>query len=294
MEYIEKYLGEGQIIAGLKSSQGMYYLSQLLSQSSFYAERKQVGKWQEQKSFKENEKEAKQELLESIPEEIQKKLENISKKDKHFLYELYYGAASYAPALQNDEDTETETEQQHNQHLKQNIQYLEKYVKALEVGNPREEQYRTNFVYGNLNYNYITAILEKDFETTGFAYQTFSSETVKTISYHNRERNNELPISDKVSQNILYRLATEFYGYTGRNDAMELMQYFSEGEGHIHGLYYKDGRYINNDRAVDQKFDLTYLEDKNLSNKEVSLQVEKIVKTILYAPIQNAQTGQIV
>ncbi|MDR0859637.1 MAG: hypothetical protein LBO09_01270 [Candidatus Peribacteria bacterium] len=124
--------------------------------------------------------------------------------------------------------------------------------------------------------------MEHDFALTGFLCENFDAATVKDISYSHWERNVDTSVSEKVSQNIIYRLAKEFYGYTGKNDAMELMQYYSETDGAVHGLYYKDGRYINNDWAVDQKFDLTYLDDKNLSERELSLQVNKIIKDILY------------
>lgn len=280
IEYIEKSLGEDTIIAGLKSSQGMYYLSKLLTESAFYAERKQAGKW-EDKTYDENVQAARQELLAEIqiPADIKTNLDAITQKDKHFLYELYYGAKLYTKIVDD-------------QHLQQNFRYLENYMKAREIGNIREKQYRIEFFYGDLNYNYIEAVLEYNFETTGFAYNNFTSADIKGIAYYRQERNlaqkeNIVPVSDKISQNIIYRLATEFYGYTGKNEAMALMQYYSEGEGHVHGLYYKDGRYINNDRAIDQKFDLTYLDDKTLSEKEVATYVEHIVKSILY---ENAAT----
>ncbi|MDR0649909.1 MAG: hypothetical protein LBG59_00440 [Candidatus Peribacteria bacterium] len=283
MEYVKKSFGEENVVAGLKSSQGMHYLSQLLAESTFYAERKQAGTWEE-KSFEDNKAQAQKEFLETIPDSIERRLDALYTTDKHFLYELYSGAESYAKVIQKDEDVDSETDRTRNQHLRQNVEYLGNYIKSLELGNSRGEQYRTQFSYGNLNYHYITAMLEHDFEMTGFEYQNFSADAVKTIAYNNRERSTELPVSDKCSQNVLYRLATEFYGYTGKNDAMELMQYYTdtEGEGAIHGLYYKDGRYINNDWAVDQKFDLTYLDDNNFSKAQTEKEVQKIVGNLLY------------
>lgn len=283
MEYIKKSLGEEKIVTWLKSSQGMHYLSQLIAESSFYAERKAAGKWEE-KSLKENVEQAKNEVLGKIPNDLKYRLDDLYKKDKHFLYELYYGAVSYAPAIQGEEEIESDTEKQRNQKLRNNIQHIENYIKALEIANTWEEQYRTNFTYGNLNYNYITAILEHDFEMKGFEFQNFSTNAVKSIAYYNRERNVNIPVSDSVSQNIIYRLAVEFYGYTGNNDSMELMKCFSEGTWSVHWLYYKDGWYINNDWEIDQKFNLMYLDDKTLSDKDISSYVDRIIKNILYTP----------
>jgi len=213
LEYVEKLFHEDQLVTGLKSSQGMYYLSHLLAQSAFYADRRQLGKRKEQ-SFAENVQDAKEELLGTIPVHILSRLDVLHKQDKHLLYELYCGALSYASSIPVDEDVKSGAEKIRNQRLKHNIQYVENYVKLRELGNVREEHYRTNFTHGNLNYNYIVAVLEHDFETKDFEYQNFSADAVKMISYDNRERGNDLPISSSVSQNIIYRLAKEFYGYT--------------------------------------------------------------------------------
>jgi hypothetical protein len=56
--------------------------------------------------------------------------------------------------------------------------------------------------------------LEHNFEITGFEYPNFSTDDVKTISYNGWERENDIYVSSSVSQNIIYRLAKEFYGYT--------------------------------------------------------------------------------
>jgi hypothetical protein len=92
------------------------------------------------------------------------------------------------------------------------------------------------------------------------------------------ERDVNFQLSDKVSQNILYRLAKEFYGYTGDNDELKMMEYYSESQGNVHGLYYKDGRYINDDRAIDKSFDLSFLDDVSLSESEVDNYVHKVLK----------------
>jgi hypothetical protein len=213
MEYINTSLGEDQIVTGLKSSQGMYYLSKLLAESAFYAERKISGTW-EDKPYEENLQIAKQELLGEIPSDIKTNLDVMYQKDKHLLYELYYGVLLYAPAIPSDEDAETETKKTEYQHLRQNIQYIERYVNSITIGNIREEQYNTVFSYGDLNYNYVQAVLKNNFSLVGVEYQNFVQEDIKGISYYAQERNNEMPVSDKISQNIIYRLAKEFYGYT--------------------------------------------------------------------------------
>jgi hypothetical protein len=80
----------------------------------------------------------------------------------------------------------------------------------------------------------VEAVLEHNFELAGFTYENFSSTTIKSISYNAWERNIDMSVSDKVSQNIIYRLAKELYGYTGENDAMALMQHFSEDTDGVH------------------------------------------------------------
>lgn len=150
-----------------------------------------------------------------------------------------------------------------------------------------------------LNFNYITAVLASDFQVDNpeilkLQYKNFNEKQVKILSYANEERTIDLPISSSTSQNILYRLANEFYGYTGKNDAMELMQYYGEGTGHVHGLYYKDGRYINNDWAHDgQKIDLSFLDDLALSEGEVNKQVAELMKKLFYENITTVSADKL-
>jgi hypothetical protein len=99
VEYIKNSLHEKKITAGLKSSQGQKYLSKLLGQSAFYAERKEKGLWKE---GVDNGEMAKKELLEKIPETIKTRLDGIAKKDPHLLYELYQGAKYLAPEFSSD------------------------------------------------------------------------------------------------------------------------------------------------------------------------------------------------
>jgi hypothetical protein len=271
----------------------MLYLSQLLAQSDFYADRKQQGNWKDEKDFDKNLEETQQKKLQKInnPTIIQN-LEKIYSKDSegiyygdiNELYALYYGALSYLPIITAELTKENSPEKEKYQHLKQNVEYLSQYVEALQLGISREDRYQLKFQYINNNYDYIVAVLEHNFQTSGFDCYNFNQQDITYLSYNNHERSSELPISTSTSQNIIYRLAKEFYGYTGKNDPMELMQYYGEGTGHIHGLYYKDGRYINNDRAYDgAKIDLSFLDDKHFATKEeLKSEVAKIIKQLLY------------
>ncbi|MDR0282478.1 MAG: hypothetical protein LBI53_04150 [Candidatus Peribacteria bacterium] len=63
------------------------------------------------------------------------------------------------------------------------------------------------------------------------------------------------------------------------------MKHFSVGTGDVHGLYYKDGWYINNDWAIDQKIDLASLDkldDKQLSDREISVFVKNFITKNLH------------
>jgi len=264
-EYVQKSLGEEKTVVALKSGSGMHYLSQLLSYSEFYADKKDQKKRQEGKNIEENIAEAKKELLKDIPDDIVKRL---SVLDKNLLYEIYYGAK----VLRNVEGSV----------VKLNADYVIAYIDAMSLGVSREESYLIHFSDYSIHYGYVEEVLKNDFKLQNVEYPNFSNDEVKNIAYKGRERKNNFYTSSSVSQNIIYRLAKEFYGYTWNNDAMELMKHFSTSEDNVHGLYYKDGWYINDDRAIDEKFDLTYLDDKQLSDKEVSAQTDKIIKRLVY------------
>jgi hypothetical protein len=118
IEYIEKSLNEEKIVVGLKSSQGQKYLSDILGESAFYAERKAQGLWQENKD---NLEIAKQELLKKIPETIKTRLDGLAQKDIHLLYELYQGATYLSSQTSSQEK------------VKINASYIVTYVQALEL-----------------------------------------------------------------------------------------------------------------------------------------------------------------
>ncbi|MDR0859636.1 MAG: hypothetical protein LBO09_01265 [Candidatus Peribacteria bacterium] len=131
MEYIENSLNEEKIVAGLKSSQGQKYLSDLLGQSAFYTERKEQGL---RKEGEDNLALAKKELLEKIPETIKIRLDTIAQRDMHLLYELYQGAKylSLETSTEKAEDSNEEGEKDFSQ-TQNNASYICTYVQALEL-----------------------------------------------------------------------------------------------------------------------------------------------------------------
>ncbi len=77
--------------------------------------------------------------------------------------------------------------------------------------------------------------------------------------------------SSSVGTNIIYEIAHSIHGYTGTNDMISLMQFFSMSKDDALGLYYDGGRYINEDRALDDKINITTWDDWS---------AEKIIKHI--------------
>ncbi|MDR0282477.1 MAG: hypothetical protein LBI53_04145 [Candidatus Peribacteria bacterium] len=197
VEYVKNSLGEEKTVAALKNGTGMCYLSQLLVYSEFYADKREQKKRQEGKNIEENIIEARNELLKDIPDLIK---ERLSALDKNLLYEIYYGAK----VLRNVEGSEIE----------QNANYVIAYVNAMSLGISKEESYLTQFSDKSIHYGYVEEILKNDFILQGIKYPNFSDDEVKTISYNGRERENNIYTSSSVSQNIIYRLAKELYGYT--------------------------------------------------------------------------------
>jgi hypothetical protein len=101
------------------------------------------------------------------------------------------------------------------------------------------------------NVNFVEKLLEADFDITKVKFWNISEERLIGLVWLNEERNWEIETSDDPFQNTLYRLAKELFGYTGKNTKEWVMQFYSEEDWNVHGIYYKDEWIINNDWAKD-------------------------------------------
>ena len=77
-------------------------------------------------------------------------------------------------------------------------------------------------------------------------------------------------------QNVLYRFACELYGYTGENDKVQLMQFYSEDVANNHGIYFSSERKLNKDWLIDGGID-TRLVSGFLAS-QLDAKVEQIMK----------------
>ena len=252
MEYVEKNFEWRQIIDALKAWKWMDSLNRLFRESWIYAEMKSEGKRNERTNFDTNLRRYKSEYFSEFPNEKIDKLENL-KQDYPLLFQELIVTASLSSLLGEDEGNSNYTE---------NVKLVKKYQDWLKLTQTDKEKIDMEIPDTHKNVNFIEKFLEADFDITKVQFGSVDEETLKWLIGLNEERCWEIETSDDPFQNTLYRLAKELFGYTGKNTKEWIMEFYSEADGNVHGIYYKDAWIINNDWARDSEVEWTVWEWK--------------------------------
>lgn len=286
MEYISKATNDNMIFNSLKSGYGMYCVSKILAESDAYAKMVKDGVRDDKKSFDKNKEVYKAKNLVKLKGDAERfnKIEAIYKENKKKFREMYQGACYYKDFISGIESSSDNYAQA--QKILSNIEYLEKYYAYVNFWVPLEDSIDMGkFAFSEIDFNYLNSTL-LNLDTTINSTKNRSSEKLK-VDYYNgnyrKEYDANLDISDKVSQNVIYRIAKEIHWYTGDNNRADLINYFSPGNADKNGLYYDDKRYFNNDRAIDQWVDITSIDKiRGISPSDVEKETDKIIKNRLY------------
>lgn len=241
MEYIEKVFKWDKIIKDLKEGKWMDSLNKLFTESRVYWEMKTNGKWNERTNFDTNLRRFKTEYFSEFPAWKLNKIESL-KQNHPLLFQELMTTASLTSLLGEDEE---------NPNYAENVKLVKKYQDWLKLQQTDKEKIAMEIPDSHKNVNFVEKLLESDFDITKVQFGTISEERLIGLVWLNEERNWEIETSDDPFQNTLYRLAKELFGYTGNNTKEWIMQFYSETEWDVHGIYYKDEWIINNDWAKD-------------------------------------------
>ncbi len=241
MEYVNQELKKTTVMQALKQGRGMQAVSTLITQSKAYAELTSQDKRNQKLSFEQNLAKYKSNFFADFPKQKLEKLEKIKKSDPYLFQELM-ATASLSSLIR-----ETQTDLNYDQ----NVKLVAKYQEWLDLTAPQEEKIKLKIPDSAKNMRFIEKFLEADFEVDKVAFLGNSADQVKNLIHLRQERNAVMEISDGPIQNALYRLAKELYGYTGANEKEDLMAFYDESNGAVHGIYYKDARKVNEDWAID-------------------------------------------
>lgn len=279
MEYIAKHYNDKEYVDKLKASRGLSYLSQFIVDSWTYVVLKKAWKWDDNISLDSNRESYVNKEISTLPQEIKNNLDILYNTQPKLFSEISYGAKIYLNTALNTDDLSEE-----NSSLKSKIQYILTYQQAKEFGkyNNKKKEY-TN--YSNISYDYITRIIQNNYDVHGIAPTRIERNEVKKVFWYANERTEIVSTSPSLKQNIIYRLATELYDYQWENDMMQLIGHFSSSNANTYGLYYDDGWYINNDYEIDQKLEFGNLDNKELSEKVLAKEVKKIINSNFYSPM---------
>jgi len=139
------------------------------------------------------------------------------------------------------------------QTILKNIEIVEKYYAYVGFGAPEESNINIgDYKFDNMDYKYLHQRLLK-LDAADATTMVLNTENIKQFfldDHYRKSVDQNLEVSEKTSQNVLYRIAKEIYGYTGKNNMEDLIAYFPADKKEMNGLYYDEKWYINTSYAL--------------------------------------------
>ena len=247
MQYVLEEFKKSDIIDAINSWEWMQYLTTIFTNSRTYAELKELWKWDDSKTFRENTNNYKSELLSEFSAEKVHKFEALRESNPSLFMEII-NTVSLSGFIYWEEDEE----KNEDDNYVQNVKMVVAYKKILKL-NESVENKRYLYIENSSNCKFIENLLKSDFDLDKVEYPTQNPELIIAEVSCNAERYWLTDISDDPLQNVLYRLARELFWYSGENNVQGLMWFFSESNDDNHWLYYSSKRKINKDWAIDKK-----------------------------------------
>lgn len=163
--------------------------------------------------------------------------------DKSKVDYICTGAKEY---VISDESIFTETELTA---IKKNQEFLKKFYHYKNLWLTIENTSNVTVSYMDYDYNYLERVL-MDFDQLE-VMSNFNDKNVKDYftksTWLESRLKTDYQVSSSTWQNILYRMAREFHGYSWNNDMFELMSFYDEASDDTKGIYYDNERMVNND-----------------------------------------------
>lgn len=278
MEYIKKEFEKESVINSIYKGSWAKYLTQVFTESIWYANMKKESKRDDSKDYKANIEEYKKELFKDFPKEKLEKLESIKLSNPS----LFLDIMTLSPtAFIWDEDEES-VEWFDNSYI-ENVKLVEKYREYLFMTEniEDEEHLYVDDIYRNGWF--ISNLLEVDFDLNRVKYETLDDKTVTNILGLWYERRWLTDISDNILQNILFGVAKELNGYSWQNDLYSLMEFYSEDQWNVNWVYFSDKWMINDDWAIDVS--MTNNIQEIIYEKDVDEYVDRFIKNNFYKAV---------
>lgn len=254
MEYISPYINinnpekYSQMKNMLFSSQWVKMVENILIESRLNIEKKSDSflDWKEPTNLSEY-KEIYKQNLQKQNKQIFEILEEYYNNDKLAFEEIFFYIQQLGNRIQSGEEDSNK--------LTQNLEFIKNFHHYKTMDSSLED--KLNFHISEVNYAYAEAVLTDIKNINTYSNVKNSTELkyyFSTNEFIDRKQMQE-SISDNLWQNVIYRIAREFHGYQWNNDEFELMNYFSKSQDDTKGLYYDDGRFINDDWWIDDKLE---------------------------------------
>lgn len=300
MKYIEKELDNEEIINSIYKGYWAHRLTQVFTESIWYADMNKKSKWEDWKTYRddsktydENLKEYKKELFKDFPGRKVEKLENLKKENPSlFLDVITIEPTEYIGEENNDEITEDDENKEVKEEKKEvlsdnyieNVKLVEKYKEYLSMVQNIEDREYLYLWYQYRDGLFVSNLLEADFDLDKVECETLGADNnVADILGNWYERRWITEISDNILQNILYGVAKELNGYSWRNELYDIMKFYSKDQDDVNWVYFDDKWIINNDWAIDLK--LEYNIPEIIYEKDVDNYVDHFIKSNFYTPV---------
>lgn len=133
--------------------------------------------------------------------------------------------------------------------IQANHQFIRSFYHYKMLWRTKEQTQNTSIAYTDYDYGYLERILINTDEIS--KRWNFNTQEAKQYFSKDMRINSKLAtnyqVSSSTGQNIIYRMAREFHGYSGNNTMSELMSFYSEATDDTKGIYYDKKWKINND-----------------------------------------------
>lgn len=238
--YLKPFFEGNALVQNLQKWGGMQYLNDLIEQSRVFQSLNAKKQWNTKLDYKTNLANAQKEHFKAFDPQKLQKFQNLEKTSPE-LYQEVLVTANLSSLLDQDEN-----DQNYTQNVKL-VKAMQDWIKLTDTNKFASLQIPDS----NKNVAFVEKFLCQDFDLAKVDYPQITAKNLPMIIQNRQERRWNLNISDDPLQNVMYRLASELYGYTGANEKSEIMSFFSENDANAHGLYYSSQRQVNRDRAID-------------------------------------------
>jgi len=278
MEYVKNYMYEKKwtpeyisFVAAMKNNLWISAVERVLTDSKVYY---QMGKTNPDqyvtgaKNVVEYKKQFGEKLQKEYPDGFAT-LEKIWSTQPSMVSELYQGVKNTEGMFKTSRESPDYDKKDKIPTMQKNLELIKKYYEYKLLSLPVEQQKNMEISFRALDARMIEGLLISwDFTSIGALSR--NKDQVKNYFAQDRvqdRRDTKIESSDKIGQNIIYRIAREIHWYEGHNTMSELIEFFREDKWAALWLYYSNWWKINNDWAIDKSMDVDGME--NMSPDEI-------------------------